>query len=175
MDPEQRRDWASVVFTGKVVEIQSRWSVPVSERTAQALISRNGSVPYDNVLFNVERVFKGPVYENQWVSGHGHSVSCGYVFRKGQTYTVFARETEGGYLRTGYCAGVYGASFEPGEFAFADSQPPHPGTDANEAKGYALWFLALAVPMSIAIIFFSSRYVFRRVAGLRLSKEDPSL
>jgi hypothetical protein len=63
---------SSAVFSGEVIDVQK------------------GGLPYSRVTLRVSEVWKGPQRETMEVGTPTHEVSCGYPFKEGQEYLVYA-------------------------------------------------------------------------------------
>lgn len=82
---------ATAVFSGRVVEIRRH-------REAADIFARV------EVVFRVERVWKGVEQRTVSVFTSEHSASCGYGFRRGRTYLVYAHGNRGGGLSASICS-----------------------------------------------------------------------
>jgi len=71
---------STAVFAGRVVDIAD-----FDHRDY-----RNHSI----VSFEVDAVWKGPVFESMWVSTHVNGATCGFNFSEGEEYVVYARGTD---------------------------------------------------------------------------------
>ncbi|MDO3410855.1 hypothetical protein QWJ34_13870 [Saccharibacillus sp. CPCC 101409] len=102
---DEKLEWAGQVFAGTVTDV--RKPGPGLNGT----ISSGDPVSY---TFEVERAWKGRVYETTTLETPRGSESCGASFTNGQKYLVFAREN-GGVLTTSLCSGneLYDGSVEP--------------------------------------------------------------
>ena len=69
---------SGAVFAGKVVSITKGEPTP-----------RSG-MPTDAVSFQVSEVWRGPEQETLEVSTHTQGAACGYNFKEGQEYLVYA-------------------------------------------------------------------------------------
>lgn len=107
---------ADVVFTGAAVEHRDPRGGDRLVSTADPLFWR----------FEVESVDKGRVPEVVEVATARDGGACGYGFREGRRYQVFARSGEG-RLQTGLCDGT--RDLGAGETAF------HPGTPRPPRSG----------------------------------------
>lgn len=82
---------ATAVFSGKVVEIKRH------KRPADVFAGVE-------VRFRVEKVWKGAGGGVVSVFTSSHSAACGYAFRKGRTYLVYAHGDGEGRLSTSICS-----------------------------------------------------------------------
>jgi hypothetical protein len=82
---------AAAVFSGKVVEIRRH------KRSEDIFASVE-------VVLRVERVWKGVGGTTVSVFTASHSASCGYGFKGGRTYLVYAHKDAEGRLSTGICS-----------------------------------------------------------------------
>ena len=82
---------AAAVFSGKVVEIKR-------QKRSEGLFARV------EVVFRVEKAWKGVERKTVSVWTSSQSSACGYGFREGQTYLVYAYESAPGSLSTGICS-----------------------------------------------------------------------
>ncbi len=81
---------ASAVFSGKVIEIRRHKVGDIFSRTEAVL--------------RVERVWKGGDATTVSLFSASHSATCGYHFKKGRTYLVYAYKDAEGRLSTGICS-----------------------------------------------------------------------
>lgn len=88
------------MFAGEVVAIRALGHPPYRLSSADPV----------EVEFRVSRVWKGPRRDSLTVETEASGISCGYQFKKGQHYIVYAREG-----RTGMCTRT-----APSWWAFAD-------------------------------------------------------
>ncbi len=79
---EQEFDFSKAVFVGEVVEIDK-------------------SKPDAIVTFEVKKMWKGAKSETMVVRTNNQGKACGYVFRQGEQYLVYAYDE--GMLRTSIC------------------------------------------------------------------------
>lgn len=107
---------ADVVFTGDAVEHRD-------PRTGERLVSTADPLFW---RFEVESVDKGRVPEVVEVATARDGGACGYGFREGGRYQVFARSGED-RLQTGLCDGT--RDLGTGQVAF------HPGTPGQPVSG----------------------------------------
>ena len=115
---------ADAVFAGEVVAIRALGHPPYRMSSADPV----------EVEFRVSKVWKGPRRESLTVETEASGISCGYQFKKGRKYIVYAREG-----RTGMCTRT-----APSWWAFADlvalgegwrpeTTPPARGTTSGGA------------------------------------------
>jgi hypothetical protein len=89
--PAEDLELAAAVFSGKVVEIRRhRQSADIFARVEAVL--------------RVERVWKGAGGATVSVFTASHSATCGYGFKQGRTYLVYAHKDAEGRLSTGICS-----------------------------------------------------------------------
>jgi hypothetical protein len=88
--PAEELELAAAVFSGKVVEIRRH-------RRSEDIFARVEAV------FRVERAWKGVEAATVSVFTASHSATCGYGFKQGRTYLVYAHRGAGGRLSTGIC------------------------------------------------------------------------
>ena len=81
---------ATAVFSGKVIEIRRH---KVGDVFARA-----------EAVLRVERVWKGGEATTVSVFTASHSATCGYGFKEGRTYLVYAYKDAEGRLSTGICS-----------------------------------------------------------------------
>ncbi len=88
--PAEELQLAAAVFSGKVVEIKRH-------KQAEDIFARV------EVVFRVGRVWKGVEGATVSVFTSPHSAACGYAFKGGRTYLVYAHQGAKGRLSTGIC------------------------------------------------------------------------
>lgn len=113
--PAEALERADAVFAGKVTSITFKGTSPYRLSSADPV----------EVEFRVSRVWKGPRRETRTVETENSGISCGYQFKKGQTYIVYATD---GY--TGMCSRT-----APAWRAFADLMALGPGRQSEAAPG----------------------------------------
>ena len=88
--PAEELGLAAAVFSGKVVESRRR---------------RRGGGIFAGVeaVLRVERVWKGVEGATVSVFTAAHTATCGYGFKQGRAYLVYAHKDAGGRLSTGIC------------------------------------------------------------------------
>ncbi len=112
---------ADSVFAGKVTSIRPLGHPPFRLSSADPV----------GVEFQVSRVWKGPRRETAVIETELSEISCGYEFKKGGTYIVYANDG-----RTGLCSRT-----SPAWRAFEDlmalglGQNPEASPDAKAAAG----------------------------------------
>lgn len=123
------------VAPGLPAEEMARSAAVLAGRVLRIDAPRGGMVSTGDpvhVVFQVERVWKGPAVHNLVIVTARHSVSCGFPFEVGQEYLVYARAVEG-ELHTSICsrtaplaaAGEDLAALGPGmAMAPAEAEPP---------------------------------------------------
>jgi hypothetical protein len=87
----QELEQSNAVFSGKVIKIKSH-------RQAENIFA---SV---EVIFNVQKAWKGVKKKTISVFTSSNSAACGYSFRKNQTYLVYANGNDEGKLSTSICS-----------------------------------------------------------------------
>lgn len=85
---------ASAVFVGTVAEVKALREAGAGARGPEAM---------NSYTFNVSRGFKGDLSHAVDVATAPYGAACGYPFRVGETYLVFASESSRG-LFTGLCS-----------------------------------------------------------------------
>ena len=110
---------SDAVFSGSVVDIDD------PEGDAE-LVSSARTVTY---TFEVDAVAKGDVGSNQQVGTAASGASCGFGFRDGRRYVVFAEQDKRGDLSTSLCSNTH--PLKVGEnIDFASVEAP-PGADGS--------------------------------------------
>jgi hypothetical protein len=89
--PTEELELAAAVFSGKVVEIRRH-------KRSEDIFARV------EVVLRVERVWKGVGGATVSVFTASHSATCGYGFKGGRTYLVYAHKDAEGRLSTGICS-----------------------------------------------------------------------
>lgn len=89
--PAEDLKLAAAVFSGKVVEVRKH-------RQSEDIFARVEAV------LRVERAWKGGEEATISVFTASHSATCGYGFKKGRTYLVYAHKDAQGRLSTGICS-----------------------------------------------------------------------
>lgn len=89
--PKESLEGSSAVFAGKVIDL----NIPIG-------FVRSTADPV-KVTFDVSKVWKGPDYKNMVIKTARSDVSCGYAFKQGDEYIVYAYG-EGDKLSTGICS-----------------------------------------------------------------------
>lgn len=88
--PAEELERADAVFSGKVIEVRRHGQ-------GSAIFARVEAV------LRVERVWKGAGGPAVSVFTGSHSAACGYGFKRGRTYLVYAHKDAEGRLSTGIC------------------------------------------------------------------------
>jgi len=94
------------VAPGLPAEEMARSAAVLAGRVLRIDAPRGGMVSTGDpvhVVFQVERVWKGPAVHNLVIVTARHSVSCGFPFEVGEEYLVYARAA-GGELHTSICS-----------------------------------------------------------------------
>jgi hypothetical protein len=76
------------------------------------------------VMFDVERGFVNAAPGPLEIRTPGHGASCGYSFRRGQRYVVYARMGPGGQLTTGICSRTRPAGEAADDLHYLLNLPP---------------------------------------------------
>lgn len=87
----QELERSDAVFSGKVVEVRRH-------RQAEDIFAAV------EVIFSVERAWKGVEGETISVFTSSHSAACGYGFKRGRTYLVYAHGNADDRLSTSICS-----------------------------------------------------------------------
>ena len=88
--PARELGRAAAVFSGKVVEVRKH--------------RRSGDIFAGvEAVFRVGRAWKGVEATTVSVFTASHSAACGYGFKRGRTYLVYAHKDREGRLSTGIC------------------------------------------------------------------------
>lgn len=87
----QGLEGATAVFSGKVIEIRTH-------KQSEDIFARV------EVVFETERVWKGVVTRRFSVFTSSQSSACGYGFKEGRTYLVYAHGHIGSRLSTSICS-----------------------------------------------------------------------
>ena len=88
--PAEELQLAAAVFSGKVVEVRKH-------RQSEDIFAGVEAV------LRVERAWKGVEEATVSVFTSSHSAACGYSFKEGRTYLVYAYKNAEGRLSTGIC------------------------------------------------------------------------
>jgi hypothetical protein len=115
--PEELAEGAAIVFVGIVHDIDAPFQL------------LQGSADPVTVRFDVTEVHKGDVPERISVVTARDGASCGYPFRAGGQYLVFAQLDGSGsttHLTTGLCAGNRDLATEPDPFPAGRAPSPAP-------------------------------------------------
>jgi len=165
VSPNEKLRSADVVFAGEVIAeskvgwwsswIKFKWSPPFIERTDAFYQSRT--------VFEVTTVWKGDIFAKTSVVS-GPPSTCGYGFRPGEEYIVYAGRFEGG-MRTGACWGNNKLS-RAGEdlAAFGAGKPPAPNPSPQGAYIGRL----IAVLMMLSLLGWAA-LLARRKYGVQKS------
>jgi len=87
----QELEQSTAVFSGKVIEIKRHKEAKTIFVTVE-------------VIFSVEKAWKGMERKTVSVFTSSNSASCGYNFRKNRTYLVYAHGDTEGNLSTSICS-----------------------------------------------------------------------
>ncbi|WP_164744321.1 hypothetical protein [Paenibacillus xylaniclasticus] len=155
-DIEEALDNHAAVFAGKVTKLDKGSSVQRIQSSADKV----------EVVFLVDKVWKGELSEETNVSTVRSEASCGYTFSDNISYLVFAYEDKEGNLHTGLCSGnmllseastqiqqldAIHASYEP--IAEAAAAPGEPAAISVQKDGgvdsIVYWIGAIVVIMII--------------------------
>ncbi|HEY9283959.1 MAG TPA: hypothetical protein VIP46_10950 [Pyrinomonadaceae bacterium] len=88
--PAEELELTAAVFSGKVVEIRKHGQGADMFARVEAVL-------------RVERVWKGVEGPTVSVFTSSHSAACGYGFKEGRTYLVYAHKNAEGRLSAGIC------------------------------------------------------------------------
>lgn len=137
--PEALAD-AAAVFVGEVINIDG-----ATDKGGFALL---------RVRFRIESTWKGDVEETVEVRTASHSAACGYPFKQGNAYLVYAHEHEG-LLRASLCSRTtaienadadleaLGASSKPGQLPSDSSKGGRCGGPTSAAAMQVVVFTLL--------------------------------
>src|SRR5262245_52192838 len=132
--PNEKLRSADVVFAGKVIAESKLWWWPswINFKWSPPFIRRDDASYQSRTVFEVTTVWKGDIFAKTSVISEPLS-SCGYRFRSGEEYIVYAGRSEGG-LRTAACWGNAKLS-RAGEdlAAFGAGKPPAPNPSSHGA------------------------------------------
>ena len=118
--PKEALARADAVFAGKATAVQ-------------VLTNTNSSNDPVTVRFDVNRVWKGPSEDTIVITTERSGISCGYEFKEGRRYLVYAR-----YGETGLCTRTRPAALAPRDFA--ELGPGwQPGFISNGVDRCGLW------------------------------------
>lgn len=93
--PEEQRERADVVFTGRVID----------QKMTTADSSSVGGLNWVKWIFEVETDHKGAISETVTVESASNSAACGINFQMGERYQVFANQGDTA-LRASLCSGT---------------------------------------------------------------------
>lgn len=108
--PREEAERARAVFAGEVVEVEPAGEVvkKADEKCEQEQGAWQSAMPTHKnvrVRFKVTRVWKNVAASEVVVTTPTNSAACGYAFRKGESYVVYAYGSgELGQLTTGLCS-----------------------------------------------------------------------
>ena len=110
---KHKAESADVIFTGKVLKITGG-------------DTSNGSFGDDNVKahFRVGKVYKGHPNRYTKVLTNESGAACGYHFKKGEKYTVFADRQKDGDKYTSICHGTKKGGIDPDKYGLGEGYPP---------------------------------------------------
>ena len=136
--PKEALAQADAVFAGKAIAVQ-------------LLINTNSSADPVTVSFDVNRVWKGPRQDTIVITTERSGISCGYEFKEGRRYFVYAHDGE-----TGLCTRTRPVVLAPRDFAeLGPGWHPSGGAvpDGSSGRpGVAGIGIALAVIATIAAL-----------------------
>lgn len=148
-DVNEAKQNSDAVFDGTVIE----------KKSAGKLFIRSSADPVE-WTFQVNEVWKGKVAPVITVTSAEASESCGYEFKEGQRYVVYARQT-GDSLDVSLCSRTALHSEAGQDLADlgAGSVPPQPEAAANNQTGAAMWWIVLfaAAALLAAVLIIRSR------------------
>lgn len=101
---------ADTIFVGKVIGSKKQITYEeydYSENAENSSSSKSQKVTYDvgEIYFEVSEYFRGEKKDSRvTVYSSESSASCGYLFKRGETYLVYAGRGDSGRLGTGLCS-----------------------------------------------------------------------
>lgn len=145
--PKESLEHSTAVFAGKVVDID----VP-SGRVVGPLIEVSSADPV-KVTFDVSKVWKGPKYKTLSLTTARDGVSCGYSFKKGEEYVVYAYG-EAEKLSAGICSRtkVLANAQEDLQELGEGSLPTDSGSNFAPKSSHFAQILSIAAGLTILII-----------------------
>jgi hypothetical protein len=161
-DPLTELNRASAVFAGKVVRVDEGRSV--FGGFVRGVLGLGSPDYLDVNTLEVNQVWKGQLPAKITVYDAGHEESCGYDFKEGQSYLVYAYTNQDGDLITSYCnrttllSGAsadlqqLGAGAKPGVNADADS-----GWFGGTNAAFTTAIGALVVILLMVAVYFVKR------------------
>ena len=126
---------SEAVFSGEVVDIKKNQKNPAAPPPPDPESNDNAppsppSYPVDRVSFRVSEVWKGPQRETLEVITPNIGAACGYPFKEGQEYLVYAYG-KGEPFETDICNGTHTLSKADEDLAFlGNGEKPMDGGDA---------------------------------------------
>lgn len=120
LSPAYELEHSDAVFRGEVI----------SKSGARTLCGSSGefSAPNLAVKFKVNTVWKGEINETTFIATNYHEAACGYPFRIGEEYIVYANEWNG-ILWVGLCSRTRQASYSQKDLEFlGKGWSPEPGS-----------------------------------------------
>ncbi|CAM4269761.1 hypothetical protein FHS16_002020 [Paenibacillus endophyticus] len=155
----------SCVEPGSVQETMKR-SDTVFEGTAISVKSITSDIFRSSgsrikASFQVNEVWKGHVAPHIEVLTAGSEESCGYSFKEGERYLVYARAT-GSSLEASLCSGtlLHHEAEEHIALLGSGSLPPHPSSEAqqqNDTSPRSIVIASIAAVLAAAIVFALAR------------------
>jgi len=124
---------ADAVFSGEVTEIQN-----------------------EDVSFDTGLVWKGPLFEEYIVTTAEDESTCGYPFKVGEWYLVYAFEVDGVYS-TNICSRTSLLDATDDLVPLGQGENPSGDVAYEENEGGDLWFVYLGIGIG-CVVFFGFLY-----------------
>jgi len=142
--PKVSLEEANAVFAGKVIDIDTPNGISIG-----------GADPV-RVIFEVSEIWKGSDFKTVTITTARDSTSCGYPFRKGEEYIVYAY-SEGGELSTNLCSrtNLLANAKEDLEELGSGNLPANPGSDYVYPKSNLVQILSIIAIVLILIVFIT--------------------
>ncbi len=140
--PEESFERSTAVFAGRVVEKEFSKSIP------ELILRGYSSADPVKVTFEVSEIWRGPDYKTIVLTTAVSEASCGYSFREGEEYLVYAYGKEN-RLETGLCSGTKLLSEAQADIlAFGEGKvPKNPGSNVPLFSN-----LFMIIPIVVALI-----------------------
>ncbi|RIX51692.1 hypothetical protein D3P08_14805 [Paenibacillus nanensis] len=147
---QEAKQSSDAVFDGTVI----------GKKTASKLFASSSADPV-TWTFQVNEVWKGKVAPVLSVTSAESGDSCGYEFREGQRYVVYARKT-GETLDVSLCSrtALYSAAGQDlADLGVGSVPPQQPAAAADSQSGFLLWWLLLLAAAAVlaAMIYYKRR------------------
>lgn len=141
---------SDTVFEGTAISVKSL--APDLFRSSRSRVKAS---------FQVNEVWKGHVAPQIEVLTAGSEDSCGYSFKEGERYLVYARAT-GSSLEANLCSGtlLHQEAEEHIALLGSGSLPPHPSSEAqqqDDTPPRSIMIASIAAVMAAAILFTLAR------------------